>query len=64
MENPEISKKFLENTSRNVTRMVDLVNDLDEITRLESGEQPMHKENFVAQDLIREVYENAVAKSE
>ena len=32
--------------------MVDLVNDLDEITRLESGEQPMHKENFVVQDLI------------
>jgi two-component system phosphate regulon sensor histidine kinase PhoR len=57
MENLEISRKFLENTSRNVSRMVDLVNDLDEITRLESGEQPMHKENFVVQDLIREVYE-------
>ena len=39
LENPDVSKKFLENTSRNVTRMVDLVNDLDEITRLESGEQ-------------------------
>jgi len=63
MENPEISRKFLENTSRNVTRMVDLVNDLDEITRLESGEQPMHKENFVAQDLIREIYETLSQKA-
>ena len=44
LENPDISKKFLENASRNVSRMVHLVNDLDEITKLESGEQPMHKE--------------------
>src|SRR5690348_14416779 len=28
LENPDISKKFLENTSRNVSRMVHLVNDL------------------------------------
>jgi len=63
MDNPEISRRFLENTSRNVGRMVDLVNDLDEITRLESGEQPMHKENFVVQDLTREVYETLAPKA-
>ena len=63
MDNPEISRRFLENTSRNVGRMVDLVNDLDEITRLESGEQPMHKENFVVQDLTREVYETLAQKA-
>ena len=40
IENPEVSKRFLENASRNVDRMVSLVNDLDEITKLESGEQP------------------------
>ena len=43
--------------------MVDLVNDLDEITKLESGEQFMHKENFVIQDLVREVYETLITKS-
>ena len=63
MDNPEISRRFLENTSRNVGRMVDLVNDLDEITRLESGEQPMHKENFVVQDLTREVYETLAPRA-
>ena len=63
MDNPEVSRKFLENASRNVTRMVDLVNDLDEITRLESGEQPMYKEIFVMQDLIREVYETLSQKA-
>ena len=37
LDNPSVSKKFLENTSRNVSRMVDLLNDLDEITRLEAA---------------------------
>ena len=63
MENPVVSKKFLENTSRNVTRMVDLVNDLDEITRLESGEQLLHKKKFVIQDVIREVFETLSKKA-
>src|SRR4051812_18359262 len=63
LDNPTISKKFLENTSRNVTRMVDLVNDLDEITRLESGEQTMHKKKFVIQEVIREVFETLSEKA-
>ena len=37
--------------------MVNLVEDLDEISKLESGEQPLYKENFIIQDLIREVFE-------
>lgn len=63
MENPEISKRFLENTARNVERMVLLVNDIDEITKLESGEQPLYKENFVIQDLIKEVYDTLALKA-
>ncbi|MDE3234982.1 MAG: sensor histidine kinase [Bacteroidota bacterium] len=62
MESPEISKKFLENTARNVTRMVNLVEDLDEISKLESGEQPLYKENFIIQDLIKEVFETLSIK--
>ena len=57
MDNPDIRKRFLENTARNVDRMVNLVKDLDEISKLESGEQPLYKENFVIQELIREVFE-------
>ncbi len=63
MDSPEISKRFLENTARNVDRMVNLVEDLDEISRLESGEQPLYKENFVIQELIREVYETLSIKT-
>lgn len=56
-ENPEISKRFLENAAKNVDRMVNLVEDLDEISRLESGEQPLYKQNFIIQELIKEIFE-------
>ncbi len=57
-ENPVLNKKFLENTARNVQRMVNLVNDLDEISKLESGAQTVNKSNFIIQDLIKEVYQS------
>lgn len=57
MHNPETQQRFLQNTAKNVDRMVTLVSDLDEISKLESGEQPLYKENFIIQDLIREVFE-------
>lgn len=62
LDNPAVNKKFLENAARNVDRMVALVNDLDEITRLESGEQPLYKKSFVIQDLIKDVYETLSLK--
>src|SRR5215212_11281440 len=52
-ENPEIRKRFLENSSKNIDRLVNLMNDLDEISRLERGEQQLFKESFVIQDLFR-----------
>lgn len=53
-----VNKKFLEKANSNVERMVSLMNDLDEISRLESGEQPLYKENFIIHDLIRDVLES------
>lgn len=58
MEEAGIRKKFLENTSKNADRLVNLIKDLDEITRLESGEQLLYKQNFVIQEQIREVYDS------
>ena len=60
MEDPELNKKFLENTARNVERMVNLVNDLDEISKLESGEQLLNRTRFIIQDVIKEVYQSLV----
>jgi len=62
LENPKVNRKFLENTYKNVERMVNLVSDLDEITKLESGEQPLYKENFIIQDLIKYVFETLSIK--
>ena len=58
MDDLKVRKRFLENTERNVERLVNLVNDLDEISKLERGEQLLLKQNFVVQDLIREVFES------
>jgi two-component system phosphate regulon sensor histidine kinase PhoR len=64
MNNPEINKKFLEKTSRNVERLTNLINDLDEISKLEMGELVLYKQNFIIQDLIREVFDAASIRSE
>jgi two-component system phosphate regulon sensor histidine kinase PhoR len=58
MDDKNVSKRFLESAERNVERLVNLVNDLDEISKLERGEQLLLKQNFVIQDLIREVFES------
>lgn len=64
LENPEINKRFLEKASKNVERLVNLIKDLDEISRLERGELKLTKQNFVIQDLIREVFEHLSWKAE
>jgi two-component system, OmpR family, phosphate regulon sensor histidine kinase PhoR len=64
LENPDVNKKFLTSTSRNVDRLVNLVDDLDEISKLESGEQLLYQQNFVIQDLLKEVYETLAIKAE
>ncbi|MEO6313435.1 MAG: ATP-binding protein [Chitinophagaceae bacterium] len=64
MEEPDIRKKFLENASRNIDRLVNLMHDLDEISKLESGEQLLYKQNFIIQELIKEVFESLSIKLE
>ena len=64
LDNPDVNKKFLGSTSRNIDRLVNLVDDLDEISRLESGEQLLYKENFVIQELIKDVFESLAIKGD
>ncbi|GAC1418431.1 MAG: ATP-binding protein [Flavisolibacter sp.] len=64
MDNPEINKRFLEKAARNVERLVNLINDLDEISKLERGELKLSKQNFIIQDLIKEVFDNLSWKGE
>ncbi len=64
LDNPEVNKKFLQSTSRNIDRLVNLVDDLDAISKLESGEQLLLKDSFVIQDLLKEVYESLAMKAD
>jgi two-component system phosphate regulon sensor histidine kinase PhoR len=63
IDNPAVNRRFLENAAKNVDRMVNLAEDLDEISRLESGEQPLNKGLFVIQDLIKEIYDTLSIKT-
>jgi two-component system phosphate regulon sensor histidine kinase PhoR len=64
MDNPEVSKKFLNNAYHNTERLINLISDLDEITRLESGKQQMHLQHFIIQDLVSEVFDALMIKTE
>jgi two-component system phosphate regulon sensor histidine kinase PhoR len=64
MDEETVRKKFLENTARNADRLVNLVSDLDEISKLESGEQLLYKQNFTIQELIREIFDSLSIKTQ
>lgn len=57
LEDENVNRKFLSNTSKSIDRLVRLVDDLDEISKLESGKIPIIQESFVIQELISDVYE-------
>jgi two-component system, OmpR family, phosphate regulon sensor histidine kinase PhoR len=63
LHNNEVNEKFLQNTSKNVKRLASLLNDLDEITKLESGEMIMLFEQFIIQDLVKEVFDTLEIKA-
>ena len=64
LENPEVNKRFLEKAGRNVERLVTLIKDLDEISKLERGELKLNRQTFVIQDLVKEVFETLSWKAE
>jgi two-component system phosphate regulon sensor histidine kinase PhoR len=64
LENPKVNKRFLEKASKNVNRLVHLIQDMDEISRLERGELKIGKQNFIIQDVFWEVVETLSLKAE
>lgn len=57
LDDPNVNRKFLANASRGIDRLVRLVDDLDQISKLESGRIPIIQEAFIVQELIKDVYE-------
>jgi two-component system phosphate regulon sensor histidine kinase PhoR len=64
LNNPDVNKKFLEKTARNVERLTNLLNDLDEISRLERGELMLYKQNFIIQEVVKDAFESLSLKAE
>jgi len=58
LENPAVNKRFLEKAATNIERLTNLLNDLDEISKLERGELHLIKQNFIIQDLVKETFES------
>lgn len=63
LHDKNVNEKFLQNASKSIDRLVELVEDLDVISKLESNQIPLVKNSFVIQDLIKEVFEELHFKS-
>jgi two-component system phosphate regulon sensor histidine kinase PhoR len=63
LNNPDVNIKFLQSAGRNVERLVSLVDDLDAISKLEIGEQKLQKQQFIIQDLLKEIYDSLDLKA-
>ena len=57
LEDPEINREYLERTEKSVNRMVSIIEDLESITKLETGEMELEWENFDIVQLVKFVYE-------
>ncbi len=62
INNEAVNTKFLQSTSRNIERLVNLLDDLDEISKLESGEWKVNLQSFIIQDLVKEVFDSLEIK--
>lgn len=64
MDDDNVRRKFLERAATGADRMAELVQDLNVISRLESGEVELDKEEFNIKELIEDVYESLELQAE
>src|ERR1700755_3261765 len=62
-EDKDMARQFLGKASKNVDRLSYLIKDLDEISKLETGEMPINYSKFKINDLIKEVFESLELKA-
>jgi two-component system, OmpR family, phosphate regulon sensor histidine kinase PhoR len=58
LSDPQVNYAFLNKASKSVDRLIELVDDLSSISRLESGEVKMELTNFDIRKLVEEVFES------
>jgi two-component system phosphate regulon sensor histidine kinase PhoR len=64
LHDEQVNIKFLDKTANSIQRLVALVDDLDEITKYEIQQVKLKKEEFVIQEIIREVFEEVALKQQ
>lgn len=64
LEDEEINRKFLKRADKSVERMISVVEDLDVISRLESGRLELNKQRLNIVELAKEVIEMEEMKAE
>lgn len=63
MDDVELMRHFLERTAKSIDRLINLVDDLDAISKIERGEVAMVKEIFELSHLVKEVIESMELKA-
>ena len=57
LEDPDINREYLERTEKSINRMVSIIEDLESITKLETGKLELEWEDFDIVQLVKYVYE-------
>ena len=55
LKDKKINKKYLDKAAKNLEHLTNIVNDLDVISRLESGEQPINMQKFDMHNLTHDI---------
>lgn len=56
LHDPDVNEKFLRNATLGINRLVQLTNDLDEISKLEAGNMTLSPSEFKIKDLVNDVF--------
>jgi two-component system, OmpR family, phosphate regulon sensor histidine kinase PhoR len=63
INDPSVNMAYLQKAARNVERLNSIVSDLDNISKMESGELTLDLQNFDIQDLVHEVFDDMDLKA-
>lgn len=63
INDPEINRGYLERTEKSVERMISIIDDLEAISQLETGELELEPEKFDIRHLTNEIFEEQELKA-
>ncbi len=64
VDDPQVNRRYLERSEKSIDRMIDIVNDLEEIAQLESGTLELRPERFDIVEMTHDVAEDASMEAE